>query len=572
MVNKDLLEKDFSEEALEKMKLESDLLVVNEDYLNVIEQQSSLVDWYEVDKFRVEAEKERDDELYQNELQQMKCVSLKSSGGELALREVDTKENTGLEQRLSALEVDFTPGTDEVGFTTSLEDTEENTIIEKGNLSGHSQETKNVVLSSPSLSLITPIEITLCFENKAKKYTTADFTSIFLSRFKYLEKILRNRQDLSSTMSIERILKKKEKEQVSIIGIIHEIGTTKNGNLIAKVEDPTGIISVLFSKNKGDLFTSAKDLILDEVVGISGMCQGDIIFAENIVWPDLPITTELKRGPEEEYVIFLSDFHVGSKLFLKEEFNKFLEWINSRAGNEKQREIASKVKYIIMSGDAVDGVGIYPGQEDELELTDIKEQYAEFARFLRLIPPEKQMILCPGNHDVVHLAEPQPVFYREFCEPLFTIPNLQLVSNPAIVNIGKKENFSGFDILMYHGYSFDYYVANVDSIRNGGGYNRADLIMKFLLKRRHLAPSFKSTPYFPGHSEDPLLIRKIPDIFVTGHIHYCSVADYKGVTMISGSCWQEKTTFQEKLGHSPQPARVPLVNLKTRQVKILRFN
>ena len=47
-----------------------------------------------------------------------------------------------------------------------------------------------------------------------------------------------------------------------------------------------------------------------------------------------------------------------------------------------------------------------------------------------------------------------------------------------------------------------------------GGYHRADLIMKFLLKRRHLAPSFKSTPYHPSHKEDPLLIKKIPDFFV----------------------------------------------------------
>ncbi len=41
--------------------------------------------------------------------------------------------------------------------------------------------------------------------------------------------------------------------------------------------------------------------------------------------------------------------------------------------------------------------------------------------------------------------------------------------------------------------------------------------------------------------------------------------------MISGSCWQAKTDFQEKLGHEPEPGRVPIVNLKTRAVKILDF-
>ena len=95
--------------------------------------------------------------------------------------------------------------------------------------------------------------------------------------------------------------------------------------------------------------------------------------------------------------------------------------------------------------------------------------------------------------------------------------------------------------------------------------------MKFLLKRRHLAPSFKSTPYYPSHHEDPLLIKTVPDFFITGHIHYSKQANYRGVTMISGSCWQGKTTFQEKLGHEPEPARIPIVNLKTRQIKVLRF-
>ncbi|MBU1973927.1 MAG: hypothetical protein KKH52_00865, partial [Nanoarchaeota archaeon] len=156
-------------------------------------------------------------------------------------------------------------------------------------------------------------------------------------------------------------------------------------------------------------------------------------------------------------------------------------------------------------------------------------------------------------------------------EKLFNIPNIILVANPAIINIGQSENFSGFNVLMYHGFSFDYYVSEVESIRMNGGYHRADLIMQFLLKRRHLAPAFTSTPYFPGYDEDPLLIKTIPDFFLSGHIHYCSVANYRGVTMICGSCWQGKTSFQEKLGHEPEPGRVPLVNLKTREVKILKF-
>ena len=95
--------------------------------------------------------------------------------------------------------------------------------------------------------------------------------------------------------------------------------------------------------------------------------------------------------------------------------------------------------------------------------------------------------------------------------------------------------------------------------------------MKFLLQRRHLAPSHSSTPYLPETDHDPLVISKVPDFFVTGHIHKSVVSSYRNVSLICGSCWQSKTSFDEKMGHEPEPARVPIMNLQTRQIKILRF-
>lgn len=96
--------------------------------------------------------------------------------------------------------------------------------------------------------------------------------------------------------------------------------------------------------------------------------------------------------------------------------------------------------------------------------------------------------------------------------------------------------------------------------------------MKFLLKKRHLAPSHTSTLYIPDPEEDPLLITKVPDIFVTGHVHRMRVGNYTNVTTICSSCWESKTEFQERTGHNPQPSRVPIVNLKTRDVTVLRFD
>ena len=346
---------------------------------------------------------------------------------------------------------------------------------------------------------------------------------------------------------------------------------TKNGNCILTVEDRTGYINVLVNKNKPNLFEIAKDVVLDEVIGIVGVNGNNILFANNLLHADIPMTKEMKKSEDEVFALFLSDIHFGSKNFLKEDFNKFLRWINCDLGSETQKQIASKVKYVFILGDLVDGCGVYPSQEKELEITDIKVQYKLCAELLSRIPRHIKLIICPGNHDATRLAEPQIPIYRDFAEPLYNLPNAFMLSNPSIVNIHSSKNFPGFNVLIYHGYSFDFYFAEVESIRNNGGYDRADLLMKFLLKKRHLAPSYASTPYVPDANADSLVIDMVPDFFVSGHIHKAAVANYKGVTLISGSCWQSKTAYQEKVGHNPEPSRIPIVNLQTRHIKILKF-
>ena len=414
------------------------------------------------------------------------------------------------------------------------------------------------------------VKIIYSYKEEAKKRQQQDFVDYFNNRYKSIEQILRQRQELKNTVSINKIINKKEKDNVCIIGMVSNKQVTKNGNLLLIIEDPTGRIRVIVNKNKPSLFNDAKDIVLDEVIGITGVNIDAIIFANNIVWPDIP-GKELKKSSDEKYAIFLSDLHVGSAKFLPDEFEKFLKWINCDVGNPQQRHIAENVKYIFIAGDLVDGCGIYPGQDKELLIKDIHQQYRECADLLRQIPQNIPLIICPGNHDALRISEPQPQLSKYFAKPMYELSNAIMVSNPALVTIHASDGFAGFDVLMYHGYSFDYFVAQVDSLRNQGGYNRADLIMKFLLKRRHLAPSHLSTLYIPDTNKDPLVIEKVPDFFLSGHIHKTATANYRNTTLICGSCWQSKTTFQEKIGHEPEPSRVPIVNLQTRDIKILKF-
>ncbi|MBS3158105.1 DNA-directed DNA polymerase II small subunit [Candidatus Woesearchaeota archaeon] len=432
-------------------------------------------------------------------------------------------------------------------------------------------KTANLQHLSPSTNN-SNLEIKFSYVDVAKKREPSDFSQLFKKRFIAIEKILRNRRELQSVTSINRILTKKAKEDVAIIGLVLDIQKTKNGNIVLLMEDQTSQIKVIVNKTKPSIFSLTSEIVHDEALGITGTYMDGVIFATNILFPDIPLTTELKKSPDECYAAFISDIHIGSNNFMAEEFNKFISWLNLEYGSELHRTIAEKLKYIIIAGDLIDGVGIYPMQESELDIKDVIEQYSALAKLLSKIPPHIKIILSSGNHDAIRISEPQPPPYKDFAAALYALPNIYFVSNPAVVNIHKSQNFSGFDVLIYHGYSFDYYVANVDALRLKGGYKKGENILKFLLKKRHLAPAHSSTLYIPDVESDPLVIDPVPDFFATGHTHYTVVSNYRTTTLISGSCWQAKTAFQEKMGHEPQPCRVPIVNLQTRAVRILNFS
>ena len=415
------------------------------------------------------------------------------------------------------------------------------------------------------------LKVVFSYREAPKKIDVQDFVSFFGERYKTIEKMLANRPELLNTMSINRIAAKRNRENVSLIGLVSDKQRTKNQNIMLNVEDTTGSIKVIVNKTKPELYQLAKDVVCDEVIGINGTNSDRVVFANSIVLPDVLKDRELKKAAEESYAIFISDLHVGSRFFLGDEFDSFLSWINGKKGTDEQRKIVENVKYIFIAGDLVDGVGIYPGQEKELTILDIYDQYKACGELLKQIPSHITIVVCAGNHDAMRISEPQLELYKDFAAPIWSLPNIVMVSNPSIINIGAKSEFKGFDVLMYHGYSFDYYAAEVDSIRSSGGYDRPDLIMKFLMKRRHLAPTHSSTLYMPDSNQDCLVVNKVPDFFITGHIHRCSVSNYRNITMINGSCWQSKTTFQEKMGHNPEPCRVPIVNLQTRGVKVLKF-
>jgi DNA polymerase II small subunit len=417
------------------------------------------------------------------------------------------------------------------------------------------------------------VKILKSYDSPPKKRTFQDFVSVFNMRFKLLSQMLRNRKELQGVTAISRVIAKTTNDKVAVIGMILDKQTTKNNNIVLKIEDLTGVCNVIIrtDENNKELYDLAVNLSLDEVIGVTGSWLSSAVFADRILFPDIPLNKELKKKDEEEYVVLLGDTHFGSNVFMEQEFEKFIQWIQGNLGNEEQKHIATKTNYVILTGDIVEGVGIYPGQQDDLTIMDISDQYAEAARRLKQIPDRIKIVVMSGNHDAGRLSEPQETPYRDYAAALWAMPNVTLVSNPAYVNIASTDDFPGFDMLLYHGGSLIYYSQNVPFIREAGGQKRTDLILKYLLQRRHLAPTHGATLYLPDADQDFLLIDIVPDFFITGHIHRSTVGSYRNVTTINASCWTETTEDQIKRGLEPLPARIPIINLKTREVKIMNF-
>jgi len=394
----------------------------------------------------------------------------------------------------------------------------------------------------------------------ARKIEVEDFVRHFRNRYTEIKQILQERTELQNLTSLDRI--SGQKQNISVIGLVSEKRITKNKNFLIRIEDLTGAGIALINHNKPELYEKAQGIMLDEVIGLKCSGSREMLFVNDIVYPDAAIF-ERKKAEQEVYALFTSDMHVGSDKFLEENFLKFIDWINGDLG---YKENIKKIKYLFLVGDNVDGVGVYPGQENSLKINDIKEQYKKLAELLGKIRKDIKIIMCPGQHDSVRVAEPQPAIGEDFGAPLYNLENLTLVTNPCYISIDE-----GFEILMYHGASFHGVIDDIEHLRTEKAHENPTKVIKELLKRRHLAPTHSSVIYIPGE-KDPLFIRRIPDIVTTGECHRADIDSYNNILIIANSCWQTVTPFEEKVGNHPDPCKVPMLNLKTREIKILDFS
>ena len=389
------------------------------------------------------------------------------------------------------------------------------------------------------------------------KITTGEgvkgYNALFSSRFNKLKRIVSERPESRMLKSIAALKSAKSEDDMYICGLVTERTAERNITKL-QLEDPSGSVEgIVFDS---ELQKAAGTLLSDQFVMARvslGKNSGYVI--KDIILPDVP-DQATNKSESEAYAVFLSDLHIGSKYFMEDEFGEFVDWISS------PDPIAKKIRFVLIGGDVVDGVGIYANQNKELVCQTIEEQLAKAEQLLDRIPRNVKIIIMPGNHDPGRRALPQPAIPKKYNSGLWDRENIVMVGNPAVVSL------NGVKVTMFHGQSIDDIVKTTPGL----SYDKPTNVMKHLLRARHLSPIYGSQTPIAPEMQDLMIIDEIPDIFHVGHVHRAELDMYKGILLVNSGSWQAQTPFQASVGMTPNPGIAILVNLKTFQVFHENYN
>ncbi|MEM2093999.1 MAG: DNA-directed DNA polymerase II small subunit, partial [Candidatus Bathyarchaeia archaeon] len=391
-----------------------------------------------------------------------------------------------------------------------------------------------------------------------------DLHAYFRDRYSQLSEILKERSDTRDALPLANILRAPPKSKMKAIVFVSEKRTRKNAMYI-EIEDLSAHATILVTSGNKETFQKAQTLILDQVVCVelTKMKEG-LILANDFITPDIP-ERPLAKGQEEVYAVLISDTHVGSSKFLQESFIRLIRWLRGETDGEREREIAMKVKYLVIAGDLVDGIGVYPRQEAELDIKDVEEQYSVAGKLLSKIPENVEIILIPGNHDATSQALPQPPIPDKFVQEVTKYRKIISLPNPSWVKL------HGIEFLVYHGSSLNDIIGALPEVTYQTLRGTLPIAMRTLLKVRHLAPTYGGRTPIIATGTDDLVIDKAPDILHCGHVHVACNEAYRGTLLINSGCWQAQTSYQERVGVEPTPGIAMLVNLKDLSIARMNF-
>ena len=391
-------------------------------------------------------------------------------------------------------------------------------------------------------------------------------TKLLLDRYEKISKILQKQFSITNLSGVGQALKlgqNKNNNTCLIIGLVNSKRISKKG-IWLDLEDKENRINVFVSVRLKNTYQLARIIPLDCVVAVKiKKLNQNLIIVENIYLPEL-FDHKPNRSKEEVYTVLTSDLHIGSKKFLLEPFKRFISWLSMDSEDDEDseiQEIASKVKYIIIAGDVVDGIGHYPKQDQEIIERELKNQYKLAYDILQQIPKHITIIISPGERDGTRRLLPQPPISKEYAEDFYNDSRFIMVGNPVNLNL-HDVNF-----YVFHG-SF---LEDGGSIMPGIKKENYSKVMEMLLRFRHIVPTYGLKTPFMLQEKDDLVMTTPPDILHAGHVHITSKSKYKNTLIINSGGWQDQTLFQLEQGIKPTPGLIPVINLNNFQTIFINF-
>jgi len=164
------------------------------------------------------------------------------------------------------------------------------------------------------------VKVVKTFASRKGQESVEDLSNKLSKRYEKISEMMSKKPELTNLISINRI--KADAKKFSVIGMLKEVN---KGDRSLVVEDPTGSIPIYVSEEADEDF---KYLVEDEVVGL--VCDNEDSSenrATKIVFPDIPLSTQIKTSKEDIMCIFISDIHFDDSGFMEHSLEKLGEYL-----------------------------------------------------------------------------------------------------------------------------------------------------------------------------------------------------------------------------------------------------
>ncbi len=394
------------------------------------------------------------------------------------------------------------------------------------------------------------------------------FQQLFLNRYEQLSTILKNNIKEQTPLLKQNLTKEQIPKDINgiLIGMVQDTRVLTTNKFVIQLENPKSeILTRCVMVQDSESFPGYRDILRDSVVGIIGVLpknfQGGYITAfwgKDIIRPSFQ-QKEFRATTDSHKILFVSDIHFGSQNFVRSVFAKLIKFLTLNDLDSQFQKLASEISTLMIVGDLVEGVGLFPDQRSAILYHSLQTQYEGLSVLLRDIPKNINIIVIPGEHDATQIPNPQPAIDKKIAKTLLELPNLKSFGNPIRISI---ENMS---ILAFHGQKNEVLFEkhfHLDPINPIIG-------IQHLLEYRHLYPEYGSFNPIAPYKRDYLVIDEIPDVVVSGHFHQAHFNEYKGVKIITCGSFQREDHKRSKDIINTYLGVFPVLDTHTGEVEMI---